>query len=372
MKMILTILLIVIGLAYMSQRMSMRYEVDGRKHWDIFLVALLFFLILFVGLRTSYNDTSAYMKGFYNSEDIYTFLSDPENLKLTNNPLFYGFQSLIKTFTKNVNIFFIICAMIVNILNVHFMKTHVNEEDFALSMFIYVTLGTLMLSLAAQKQTLAMSVLTLALTQLFNKHYIKYYMIVLIAGLIHSYAWIYLFLPLLSTKPWNKSTFVLLFITIFIMYTFQNTIATFVEVADQIGKNIATEEVFDGYKMNFLRVGVYTVVPLISFIFKDRINENIDEQSSMFIQMSIVSLMFMMMGTINGANMFGRCANYFEMGMICILPWMIRKLFNKQSVQILTIVAILCFSMFYIYDNKTFQNEYRHKGIRQFIGEVIS
>ena len=371
MKMVLMILLIVTGLSYMSQRMSMRYEDDGRKHWDIFLVILIIFLIMFAGLRTSYNDTQNYMIGFQQSETIKEFLSNPENLKLTNNPLFYGFQALIRTMTSNVSIFFVICATIINILNVRFIKKHVNTEDFALSMFIYTTIGILMLSLAAQKQSLAMSILTLALTQLFKKNYIRYYIIVFIAGLIHSYAWIFLFLPLLSTRPWSKSTVALLVGTIFIMYTFQDTITTFVEVADQIGKNISMEEVFDGNKMNLLRVAVYAVVPVISFIFKRRINNDIDDQSSIFMQMSIVSLMFMLMGTMNGANMFGRCANYFEIGIICALPWIVRQLFNKQSVQIITIVAVLCFMSFYMYDNKTFQNDYRRKGITQFIGEVI-
>jgi len=372
MKFILMILMIIVGLAYMSQRMSLRYKnEDGRKHWDIFLILLLIFLIMFAGLRISYNDTQNYAYGFYTSENIQSFLSHHENFKLTTNPLFYGFQAFIRTYTDNVNIFFMICAIIVNVFNVRFIKKHVDIHDFAFSMFIYVTLGTLMLSLAAQKQTLAMSVLTLALSQLFNKKYIKYYMIVFIAGLIHSYAWLFFFLPLMMTKPWSLRTYVLLLMTIVVMYTFQSTIATFVEVADQVGKNVPLEEVFDGNKMNLLRVAVYAVIPLITFFFRRRINENIDDQNSLFIQMSIVSLMFMLMGTMNGANMFGRCANYFEMGIICSLPWIIRQLFTKESVQIVMLTAMLCFTSFYLFDNKDFQNLYRRKGVTQFISEVI-
>lgn len=373
MKMILMILIIVTGLSYLSSKMSMRYEnSDGRKHWDIFLIALLVFLILFAGLRISYNDTQSYAMGFYNSETIKEFLSNLENFKLTNNPLFYGFQALVRTYTNNVNIFFTICAIIVNVLNVRFIKRHVAIEDFPFCMFLYVCLGTLMLSLAAQKQSLAMSVLTLALTQLFEKKYVKYYIIVFIAGLIHSYAWIYLFLPLLISKPWSMRTVILLLGTLFIMYTFQETITSFVEVADQIGKNIPMEEVFDGNQMNILRVGVYAVIPVITLIFRERVNQDIDFQNSMFIQMSIVSLMFMMMGTMNGANMFGRCANYFQIGAICTLPWIVRKLFTKQSVSIVLLIATMCFTGFYMYDNKNFQNEYRRKGVTQFIGEVLS
>lgn len=180
MKMPLIILLIVTFLAYMSQRTTLAYEeshrgVDARNHVDIYMVALIVFLILFAGLRTYYNDTLNYIKGFQQSETIRVFLSNSENLNILHNPLFYGFQALIRTFTDNFTVFFMICATIINVLNVRFIKRNTQSSDFALSMFLYVALGTLMLSLAAQKQTLTMAILTLALTQLFEKNYYKFY-----------------------------------------------------------------------------------------------------------------------------------------------------------------------------------------------------
>lgn len=375
MKMPLIILLIVTFLAYMSQRTTLAYEeshrgVDARKHVDIYMVALIIFLILFAGLRTRYNDTSNYIKGFQQSETIRVFLSNSENLNLVHNPLFYGFQALIRTFTDNYTVFFMICATIINVLNVKFIKRNVQSNDFALSMFLYVTLGTLILSLGAQKQTFTMAILTLALTQLFKKNYIKYYIIVFFAGLIHSYGWLFLFLPLLDCEIWSIRTYLLLIVTVLIMYTFQNTISSFIEAADQVGKNIPVEEVFDGNQMNILRVLVYAVLPLITLFFKNRL-KGLKRNQKIFIQMSIISLMFMMLGMMDGANMFGRSANYFEIGIICSLPAVIRELFTKQSVVIVVIIATCCFTGFYLYDTKTFSMEYRHKSITQFIGEVI-
>ena len=264
-----------------------------------------------------------------------------------------------------------ICAIIVNVLNVRFIKKHVDIQDFAFCMFLYVSLGTLMLSIAAQKQTLAMSLLTLAISALIDNKYVKYYIIVFLAGLIHSYAFLFLFLPLLLTKPWSMRTFILLGMTIFVMNTFQSTISTFVEVADQAGKNIPMEEVFDGNRMNIFRVAVYSVVPITALLFKQRINQGIDRQYSLFIQMNIVCLLFMMMGMMDGANMFGRAGNYFEIGMICSLPWIVRQLFTRQSVTIVLTTTVLCFSCFYLYDNNGFEYNYSRKGIREFISEVI-
>ena len=372
MTMLLVILAIVTGLAYMSQNYSMKYsDNDQIKVWDPYLIILLVFLVLFAGLRTAYNDTQTYVMGFHNSETFINFLSNRENLEFFNNPLFYGFQALIRTFTNNVNVFFIICAAIVNFLNISFIKKQTNIEDFAFSMFLYVALGTLMLSIAAQKQILAMSILTLAISALIDENYIKYYIVVFMAGLIHSYAWLFLFLPFMITKPWSIRTFILLGLTIIVMNVFQTTFTTLLEVADQIGKNVPIEEVFDGNRMNIFRVGVYLVVPLITLIFKNTINQNIDRKYSIFIQMSILSLSFMMLGMMNGANMFGRAGNYFEIGMICSLPWVVRQLFTKQSTTIVLATAAILFSCFYLYDNNDFSKQYHRIGFNQFIHEIV-
>lgn len=368
MRMILIILLIVAGLAYLSQQQSIRYN---NKKNDIFLISLLIFLVLLAGLRVSYNDTGNYIRVFNNAPTFINFINDPENLDIMNNPLFYGFQSLVKTFTSNYTTFFIICAVIVNINFVKFIKKHSETDDFYISMFLYVCLGTLMLSMAAQKQILTMSILTIALDALFDKKYVKYYIIVFLAGLIHTYAWLFLFLPILGSKPWNTKTYLMLFVTMFIMNYFQDAIESFVEIADSVGKNIATEEVFDGNQMNVLRVAVYAVVPISAFIFQGRLYKVMDRKHGIMIQMCTVSLMFMLMGTLNGANMFGRSANYFEIGLIMVLPWIVKNLFNKQSSKIILAAAMVCFLGFYIYDCREFSYSYYYKTIIQYITEII-
>ena len=366
MKMILIILMIITGLAYLSQEDSVK---NNKKRYDIFLIVLMIFMILLVGLRTYYNDTRNYIDGFLASPNINEFFSDLENINVMNNPLFYGFQALILTFTDNFTIFFMICAVFVNCSFVKFIKKHADKEDFGFSMFMYVCLGTLMLSMAAQKQILTMAFLTYALDALFERKYFKYYIIVFLAGMIHTYAWLFLFLPLLGSKPWNGTVYLMLAITMLTMNYFQDAIASFVEIADSVGKNIATEEVFDGNRMNILRVAVYAVIPLVSFVFQGRLYNKIDRKHGIMIQMCTVSLMFMLLGTMNGANMFGRSANYFEIGMIMVLPWLVRKLFTKDSTKFVLLVAMVCFVGFYIYDCSEFSYSYYYKPLIQFLKE---
>ena len=362
------ILGIVTLLSYLSQRHQQENGMENMR-WDIYLIILTIFLILMFGLRKSYNDTINYRRGYKLSVDITTFLSERSNFDIFSNPLFYAFQSLIRTMTSNYTYFFLICACYINILNVSFIKKNTEIRNFAFSMFIYAAIGTMFLTMAAIKQALAMATLTLALNALMDRKYIKYYLIVFIAGLIHTYAWIFAILPLFYTKPWSFRTLLLLLITLAITYTFKSSIESILKVADQAGKTVAKEEVFDNNKMNIFRVGIYTIMPAITLLFKSYVNKDIDKKNSLFIQMSIISFMFILIATQNGANMFGRAANYFIYGYICAFPWVIRQIFTSQSVKIVSFAAIIGFTGFFLYDNRDFDKDYQHKTLKELIVE---
>lgn len=362
------ILSIVTLLSYLSQRHQQENGMENIR-WDIYLIILTIFLILMFGLRKSYNDTINYRRGYKLSVDITTFLSERSNFDIFSNPLFYAFQSLIRTMTSNYTFFFLICACYINILNVSFIKKNTEIRNFAFSMFIYAAIGTMFLTMAAIKQALAMATLTLALNALMDRKYIKYYLIVFIAGLIHTYAWIFAILPLFYTKPWSFRTLLLLLITLAITYTFKASIKSILKVADQAGKTVAKEEVFDNNKMNIFRVGIYTIMPAITLLFKSYVNKDIDKKNSLFIQMSIISFMFILLATQNGANMFGRAANYFIYGYICAFPWVIRQIFTSQSVKIVSFAAIIGFTGFFLYDNRDFDKDYQHKTLKELIVE---
>lgn len=373
---IVAILVIVTFLSYLSQKRTLSYEMsntqkDWRKHIDIYMLFLIIFLILFAGLRTSYNDTGTYISGFNMSENIFEFLNNPDNLHLTANPLFYGFQALVRTFTNNANVFFIVLAMFIQTRLIVFIKRNVEADNFAMTMFLYCCLGCLTLSISAQKQILAMAILTFAIEFLIEKKYLRFCLIVFISGLIHTYAWLFIILPIINTKLWNWQIYILLMFTIIIMYTFQNSINSFLEVADMIGKNIPIEEVLSSSSMNVYRVLVYGIVPILSFFFKKELQNGLDKTNIIFIHMTIINFLFMLLGMINGANMFGRAGRYFEFGYICVLPIIIKVLFNKQSAKIVLSFTIVLFIVFFLYDNQSFYKEYQFKPLVQFIGEIL-
>jgi hypothetical protein len=91
--------------------------------------------------------------------------------------------------------------------------------------------------------------------------------------------------------------------------------------------------------------------------------------------MSIISMAFMSMGTQSGANMFGRMANYFELGTICSLPAILEKTFEKRSYKLVSTVACVCFLGFFTYANTiggNFAAEYQSVSLFRFIISLFS
>lgn len=363
MNLTLIILLgVTILLAWGSQRKVALFKYgtsSAPKQGDLCLFLLVIFWSLFAGLRTEWNDTGAYISIFKDSELIGEFIKNPENFSFTQNPLFYLAMSLFRSFTDQSWIFLTACALFVNISFIKFIKRFTPEDDFAFSIYLFVTLGTYMFTLEAVKQVLAMAILLYAINGLLNKKYIKFFLLVIIATLFHTYAIMFIVLPLFVSKPWRINTYAVVVITLFVLRNFQGTITAIIGYADSVGKEIAEYEVFTGYGMNIFRVAVYAIVPLATFVYQKKLIPFMDRRQYLLTNMSILSFMFILMATQDGANMFGRMAKYLEVGSSCMMPWILRNMFNRRSLRIAVVIVMLLFAAFFLYDNAGFATEFR-------------
>ena len=362
-------------LAYISEQNTKAILASGRRYAirkDWACVLLIIILVLFTGLRTSYNDTQNYIRIFNNSPGLVAFLSNPENLNPLSNPLFYIIENTIKDITNNAQILIFVTSFFAQICFVRFIKRY--SSNFVFGIFIYFTLGTFVLSLAAMKQVAAMAILTLAFPFLEKKKWVQYYLVVVLAMLIHTYAIAFVVLPLFARRPWRLFTYVFALVTVVLLMNFQGVITSFLEQADELGKTIADYEVFDDTTVNIFRIAVYAVPPLISLVFQKWIFRDTSEMKYVLVHMSIISLACMIMGTQSGANMFGRMANYFELGTICCLPWMLKQTFNERSYRLVSTVAVIGFLGYFMYANvvsTNFGQVYRSMSVLQFIRSLF-
>ena len=364
---ITAMLVICVVLAHYSEKQTNAVRSKGFHYsvWnDPAYIALAVVLILFAGLRTNYNDTWNYMNSFRNDQGLASFLSVSQNLNLFRNPLFYFLFSALRDITENAQWLVFTTSVVAQLGFLLFFKRY--SHNFTFSIFIYFTLGTMNVSLAAMKQVCAMAIVTMAFPYLEKKQWLHYYLVILIAMLVHTYALAYAVLPLFRQRPWKTFTFLFVFVMVFVMMNFKEVITAFMDQAEEAGKTLYAEEIFDDHTVNILRVAVYAVAPLISFFFRKWIFRDSTTGDHIVVHMSIISFAFMVMGTQSGANMFARMSHYFELGTICCLPWMLRQTFEKRSYKLVASIAVVCFFFYFVYANainSRFDDIYRSTNI---------
>lgn len=310
---------------------------------------LVLSLALPIAMRTYYNDTYIYISNFVKGETLPELLAGG-SLHLLRNPAFAVYSALVRTFTDNHGIFFLFPALFVQYSYMRFVRRHC--QSLVLGVLLYFCLGTYVFSLGAMKQTIAMALLLYATDYLMEHNYKKFGLLVFLAFLFHTYALVFLLLPLFTNKPWTLRTFGLLGVIVLCMINFEDVIYSFLEILNEGGKSVSDTEIIGTAGINPLRVAVYAVVPLFALVFRRYLFYGREcREYSILVNMSILCVSIMSIGLVSAANMFARMGQYFEFGVICSLPWMLEKPFEKSSTRLVTLLAAGCFVVYFIYSN---------------------
>ena len=333
---------------------------------------LVLTLALPATLRRTFNDTGAYIRGFYAAKPLAELLQSG-GLHILRNPLFRIYESLVRGFTSNESIFFLFPAFYVQYSYVRFIRRH--SPSFLVGIGLYLFLGTYVFSLAAMKQTLAMATLLYAVEALMERKTFRFYLLVFVAFLFHTYAIMFVVLPLFTVKPWSPRTFLILFGIFFVMANFNTVLESFIDIANESGKSVSADEIIGTTAINPIRVAVYAVPSLFALIFRRYIfNGPGDREHNILINMAFLTVAIMSIGLVNAANMFARMGQYFEFGIICGLPWMLTKPFEKNSERLVTLIAIVCFAGFFCYANMVqlvFDDNYGRYTVMQFLERIM-
>lgn len=339
-----------------------------RRRSDLFMVIVIAWMTCFSFLRTSYNDTENYIFSFKNAMSVAEGIKAGTFTDWTGNPWSMLYRSLMHDITENYHIYFFFPAFLSSFAVIKLFKRYSVNPSF--SLLIFFSIGTYVTYIAALKQCMAMFFLLLALPYALDKKYIKFYLLIFVAILFHTHAFMFAIVPFLTGKPWGKVTWILLGATLFAMATYDVTLGAFMEYAQSIGALVAEDEVFDDHQINILRVMVYWVPAVLALVFRQRLFHDSTKTENLFVNMSIASAFILTIGLVQGANLYARMAAYFEIATAVALPWIVKKLFTRQSAQFVTLMAaILYFGYFYFEFGitKDFAHDYAAISLWQFI-----
>lgn len=371
------VFLMYLSQVYYPTSMQLEGPQAGRRHFmlrkaDIFMIVVIVWMTCFSFLRTSYNDTWNYIFAWNNSDGARAFLESGGLLDLTGNPLSNLWRDISHDISDNYHIYFLLPALLSSFAVVKLFKKY--SVNPAFSMLIFFSLGTYIVYVAALKQCFAIFFLLLSIPYAEEKKYVRFYLLVAIAILFHTHAFMFLILPLLFGRPWGSITYLGLLATIFAMLTYDRTLGAFMEYAQSIGALVDEGEVFDGHQINLIRVAVYWIPSILAFAFRKHLFRESSRSENLFVNMSTVCAMILTIGTVQAANLFARMAAYFEIATAISLPWMIKKLFTKRSAQFITICASVLYFGYFLYEfgvSKDFGNDYSAITLWQFITSLF-
>lgn len=226
------VFLMYLSQVYYPTSMQLEGPQTGRCHFmlrkaDVFMIAAIVWMTCFSFLRTSYNDTGTYIAHFMDSESVADYFARNGLLDWTGNPLSELYRDAMRDITTNYHIYFFFPAFLSSFAVVKLCKKY--SVSPALSLLVFFSIGTYVMYIAALKQCFAMFFLLLALPYAIDKKYVRFYLLVFVAVLFHTHAFMFAIVPLLFGKPWGKVTIAFFGAALFAMATYDATLGAFIE-----------------------------------------------------------------------------------------------------------------------------------------------
>lgn len=300
-------------LAFVADRSSgYSYDTRGIKQYTsknrIFFVALVLVMAVFVGLRTSGNDTYTYQQMYERIPDGIDAIFSVDWTDLAAAPGHQFISGCLKYIGASTQDYFMFFALISVPVYLWFIRKY--TCNLTLSVYFFITMGVYVFAMAAVKQTTAVALLMVASDRAFEKKYVQFVVWLLIAELFHPYAFVYLIVPFMSFIPWTWKTYVLLVGTAVVSMGLSRLMGGILAMTDVLGGDYSATE-FLGEGVNIFRVLVVWVPVGLSFLARKYIRVNSDRISNYIINLTMVNAMVMFVGLFGTANYFARLANYF-------------------------------------------------------------
>lgn len=273
--------------------------------------ALLLLLILFAGLRTKYNDTATYLDIFKALE-----INNEFSYYLDSYGGFELYRVLIKKYiSTNPQSFIFISAIFTNLLYVPFILRY--SKNFCESVFLFC-INDFIFSMAGIKQAIAMGIALYAISGYLNKKYFKAVLLLLLAMWFHPYVICLIAVPFLKKDVWSLNT---VFVIVVCFFAFMNMETVF-NLFSIIGKDYS-EESFNDYTINPMRVLVEAVPVIVSLIYRKKINKSNNVLLKLGVNMRIISFAFIFLALFVNPIYLGRMSTYFSLLSSTVIPEML-------------------------------------------------
>ncbi len=315
----------------------------GNSQNKIVYFSLIAILTCFAGLRTVMNDTAVYLEKFKSVSDSLSAIKEID-LALGKNPGFECYRIILRSLgITEGSLFLFITAAFVSTSYVAFLRKH--AIDFSLSVYLLIASTTYAFTLAAIKQTIAISIGIWAIDAIIRRKKVRFVLLILLASTFHPYILIYFIAPLFVDSVWSAKTIMAVMVVVALGGVFGQLLERLMAITESIGDTYDAS--FFGGGVNVFRLLFYLVAPVMSLMGRDHIVKQSNRMVNLGVNFSVISMCFMILASFGGANMFGRMANYFDVFNCLALPIALYYGLSRSSIRVVKPIIMLCYAGFY-------------------------
>ncbi|MBQ3414405.1 MAG: EpsG family protein [Clostridia bacterium] len=296
-------------------------------------------MILICGLRYNVGTDYQLYTRMYSNIDIKVF-SDTEFI-------FKQIINLLNNFNLNVYVFFFVIATIT--ISLFYIQIKKQSNFPATSLFLFVCLGYYALCFNTIRQTLAIAITLVAFKYIYDRKALKYFLVIIVAGLVHTSAFIMIPIYFINRININKKNLRIIFLIMILGLIAYNPIFEFITL--HIDKYNSYSNI-NGYTFSKAGAGTYVIMIfhiIIVFIlikYKNLI-EQINEGNNYYIILATFSLFFYLLSLSNTVAV--RPGYYFSIYLVFALPNLFKNIFRNNYNKSMIIVAILFMGYYLIH-----------------------
>ena len=260
------------------------------------------------------------------------------------------FMILLNRINKDPQFFIIVTSIIILGLYVYIVSKYSYNTIFSLYLLLLLNYLT---SLNGIRQVMAAAIFGLSIKWIVQRKMLPYMIMVLFLSTLH--ASILVMIPLYFIFSGKRLNLGILLFGLFIVTCF-----VFPNYIYSVMKILLEDTVYSAYLDNETKMGIMrlfvSLVPLLITYFYCRLYPATGEDRlyDVLINMQIVSVGFIALGL--RMVYFARISMYCWFVTPLILPYTIRRVFNKESLAFVTMMAVILYFVYYLYQIYVYHN----------------
>lgn len=334
----------IVGIFVCSQypryvKINGQYEPRAR-FWQ---AAVLFgVVIFFCGLRSGIADTPAYISEFENAVNS---ISQLDIDAIQKDKGYVILEVLFKQFiSDDFHLWLLLIAIISGVAIMYTLYKY--SIDFGMSFFLFIASTQFTWLVNGMRQFVAVCLIFAAITFMLEKRWWQYILIVLLASTIHGTAVI--MIPFYFIAQWKPFSLKTVFISVVIAVAGMN-IGNFDFLLDNTQYEGYLDTIVATSGMNVIRFLVAAVPAVIAIAGSKIIKAENNKLINICTCMSFFYVSIQFAALFAGANYIGRISAYFNIYNLILMPWMIKKCFNKDSEILVKLACVICYCIFFYY-----------------------